>query len=205
MSTISTGIRCTGIMMTVSGLPFFKSCAGGCQSCECSSRYCSYSRLAYSDGQLFAERGVQKTSFYERMKSVLTIHNLQFQGIFPPDVTHDLLGLEMDHFHYERLECNGFVNFMKAGIIAADHVTTVSPTYRNEIMTPYYGEQLEQVLQYREDDVTGILNGIDDTFYQPKSDPYIEAQYDSGILHASWKTKRSFGGGWGFQRKTIFR
>ena len=45
-----------------------------------------------------------------------------------------LLGLEMDHFHYERLECNGFVNFMKAGIIAADHVTTVSPTYRNEIM-----------------------------------------------------------------------
>ncbi|RPK01904.1 Glycogen synthase, ADP-glucose transglucosylase [Bacillus subtilis] len=131
----------------------------------------------------------RKHPFYERMKSVLTIHNLQFQGIFPPDVTHDLLGLEMDHFHYERLECNGFVNFMKAGIIAADHVTTVSPTYRNEIMTPYYGEQLEQVLQYREDDVTGILNGIDDTFYQPKSDPYIEAQYDSGDLACKLENK----------------
>lgn len=131
----------------------------------------------------------RKHPFYERMKSVLTIHNLQFQGIFPPDVTHGLLGLEMDHFRYERLECNGFVNFMKAGIIAADHVTTVSPTYRNEIMTPYYGEQLEQVLQYREDDVTGILNGIDDTFYQPKSDPYIEAQYDSGDLACKLENK----------------
>ncbi len=132
------------------------------------------------------------------MKSVLTIHNLQFQGIFPPDVTHDLLGLEMDHFHYERLECNGFVNFMKAGIIAADHVTTVSPTYRNEILTPYYGEQLEQVLRYRENDVTGILNGIDDSFYQPKSDPYIEAHYDSEHLANKEENKRSFSGGWGF-------
>ncbi len=60
----------------------------------------------------------RKHPFYEQMRSILTIHNLQFQGIFPPDVTHDLLGLEMDHFHYERLEYNGFVNFMKAGIIA---------------------------------------------------------------------------------------
>lgn len=123
------------------------------------------------------------------MRSILTIHNLQFQGIFPPDVTHDLLGLEMDHFHYERLEYNGFVNFMKAGIIAADHVTTVSPTYRNEILTPYYGEQLEQVLRYRENDVTGILNGIDDTFYQPKSDPYIETHYDSEHLACKEENK----------------
>ncbi|MED4788521.1 glycogen synthase GlgA [Bacillus atrophaeus] len=120
--------------------------------------------------------------FYEQMKSVFTIHNLQFQGMFPPDVTHDLLGLDMDHFHYERLECNGFVNFMKAGIIAADHITTVSPTYRNEILTPYYGERLERVLQYREADLTGILNGIDEVFYQPKHDPYIEAHYDSKRL-----------------------
>ncbi|OBA01067.1 starch synthase [Bacillus subtilis] len=131
----------------------------------------------------------KKHPFFERMKCVLTIHNLQFQGIFPPDVTHDLLGLEKDHFHYERLECNGFVNFMKAGIIAADHVTTVSPTYRNEILTPYYGEQLEQVLRYRENDVTGILNGIDDTFYHPKSDPYIEAHYDSEHLACKEENK----------------
>ncbi|MCO4849559.1 glycogen synthase GlgA [Bacillus vallismortis] len=127
--------------------------------------------------------------FYEQMKSVLTIHNLQFQGIFPPDVTHDLLGLDMGHFHFERLECNGFVNFMKAGIIAADHVTTVSPTYRNEILTPYYGEQLERVLQYRENDVTGILNGIDDTFYHPKNDPYIEAHYDADHLTCKEENK----------------
>ncbi|MCY8866249.1 glycogen synthase GlgA [Bacillus spizizenii] len=131
----------------------------------------------------------RKHPFYEQMRSILTIHNLQFQGIFPPDVTHDLLGLEMDHFHYERLEYNGFVNFMKAGIIAADHVTTVSPTYRNEILTPYYGEQLEQVLRYRENDVTGILNGIDDTFYQPKSDPYIETHYDSEHLACKEENK----------------
>ncbi|MEC1596249.1 glycogen synthase GlgA [Bacillus spizizenii] len=131
----------------------------------------------------------RKHPFYEQMRSILTIHNLQFQGIFPPDVTHDLLGLEMDHFHYERLEYNGFVNFMKAGIIAADHVTTVSPTYRNEILTPYYGEQLEQVLRYRENDVTGILNGIDDTFYQPKSDPYIETHYDSENLACKEENK----------------
>ncbi|KUP38511.1 glycogen synthase [Bacillus halotolerans] len=130
-----------------------------------------------------------KRPFYKQMKSVLTIHNLQFQGIFPPEVTHDLLGLDMSHFHYERLECNGFVNFMKAGILAADHVTTVSPTYRNEILTPYYGEQLEPVLQHREKDLTGILNGIDDSFYQTESDPYIEMHYDPERLDLKEENK----------------
>lgn len=189
MNIILTGIRCTGIMMTVNGLPFSRAVLEAAEAVNIQADIVHTHDWHTAMVNYLLKEEYRKHPFYEQMRSILTIHNLQFQGIFPPDVTHDLLGLEMDHFHYERLEYNGFVNFMKAGIIAADHVTTVSPTYRNEILTPYYGEQLEQVLRYRENDVTGILNGIDDTFYQPKSDPYIETHYDSEHLACKEENK----------------
>ncbi|MEC1233331.1 glycogen synthase, partial [Bacillus paralicheniformis] len=79
----------------------------------------------------------------------------------------------------EKLEFYGHINYMKGGIIAADQVTTVSPTYRDEILTPYYGERLEGVLADKKDVLTGILNGIDDVLYDPLNDPHIDYHYDA--------------------------
>ncbi|WFA04263.1 glycogen synthase GlgA [Bacillus sp. HSf4] len=120
-----------------------------------------------------------KRPFYQNMKTVFTIHNLQFQGIFPKEAVSDLLGLDFPHFTPETLEFYGNVNYMKGGIIAADQVTTVSPTYRDEILTPYYGERLEGVLSERRHVLTGILNGIDESVYDPLYDPDIDYHYDA--------------------------
>ncbi|MFB6496028.1 glycogen synthase GlgA [Bacillus haynesii] len=121
----------------------------------------------------------RKKPFYQCMKSVFTIHNLQFQGVFPKEAVHDLLGLDISHFTTEKLEFYGDINYMKGGIIAADRVTTVSPTYRDEMLTPYYGERLEGVLSDKKDVLTGILNGIDDMLYDPLNDPHIDYHYDA--------------------------
>ncbi|MGN9864101.1 glycogen synthase GlgA [Bacillus swezeyi] len=130
-----------------------------------------------------------KKPFYQDMKTVLTIHNLQFQGVFPKETVHDLLGLDLSHMTTDRLEFYGNANYLKGGIMAADQVTTVSPTYRNEILTPYYGERLEGVLSERQDVLTGILNGIDETIYDPLHDPHIDYHYDAENLAGKRKNK----------------
>lgn len=111
---------------------------------------------------------------YELIRTVMTIHNLQFQGIFPKTVLTDLLGLKEEHYHPSLTEFFGNINFMKAGLVSADWITTVSPTYRDEILTPYFGEKLHGVLNSRKEQITGILNGIDESIYDPRHDPYIE-------------------------------
>ena len=87
------------------------------------------------------------------MKSVFTIHNLQFQGIMPKEVLDDLLNLEDRYFNMEELEFYGNINFMKGGLVAADKITTVSPTYLKEIQTDYFGEKLNGVLVKRHEDL----------------------------------------------------
>jgi starch synthase len=106
---------------------------------------------------------------YSFIKTIFTIHNLQFQGIFPKEVMTGLLGIDESYFHPEQLEFYGNMNFMKAALISSDHITTVSPTYRDEILTPYYGEKMEGVLRGRVASLQGILNGIDDTYYSPEA------------------------------------
>jgi starch synthase len=123
---------------------------------------------------LLKEEYVQE-SFYKHIKTVFTIHNLQFQGIFPYDISHDLLKLDAEDFW--KLEFHGHVSFMKAAIVASDFITTVSPTYMEEIQTPYYGERLDGLLRDRKSSLVGILNGIDDTLYNPETDTVIEEQY----------------------------
>lgn len=110
---------------------------------------------------------------YEKIKTVFTIHNLMFQGIFPPQAVTDLLNLHSQHYQTGQLEFNGNTNFMKGGIVASDAVTTVSPTYRNEILNSYFGEKMEGILQERQGDLLGILNGIDDSIYSPEQDEAI--------------------------------
>lgn len=111
---------------------------------------------------------------YEKIRSIFTIHNLMFQGIFPPQAVTDLLNLHSQHYQTGQLEFNGNTNFMKGALVASDEITTVSPTYRDEILNPYFGEQLEGVLQERQGDLTGILNGLDYSIYNPETNEAIE-------------------------------
>ncbi|MDF9408759.1 glycogen synthase GlgA [Pelotomaculum isophthalicicum JI] len=113
------------------------------------------------------------------MRTLLTIHNLKYQGIYPWQVYFDVLGLPEGGMCYQRFSFKDVINFLKAGILYADRITTVSPTYAGEILYPYYGEQMESVLAGKKDLLTGILNGIDYGKYNPRKDSYIYAQYGS--------------------------
>lgn len=123
-----------------------------------------------------------RTEYYKRtgyglMRTVFTIHNLQFQGIFPKEVLGDLLGMDYNSFQSGHLEFFGNINYMKGALVAADKITTVSPTYKEEIQTPVYGEKLDGLLRARKEDLIGILNGIDEDFYNPAKDPLIYQTY----------------------------
>lgn len=114
---------------------------------------------------------------YFPIKTVFTIHNLKYQGIFPMEVLSDIVGLGMEYFTENTLEFNGSVNFMKAALLYADWITTVSPTYAEEIKNPYYGEKLDGILRKRSEFLVGILNGIDYEVYDPMKDPYLVMPY----------------------------
>jgi starch synthase len=114
--------------------------------------------------------------FFEKTGSVLTIHNLAFQGIFPKEALAPL-GLDWSFFTIDRLEYYDNINLMKGGILSADIVTTVSETYCREILTHEHGCGLEGVLRQRKDDLVGILNGIDLEEWNPETDPLIFRKY----------------------------
>jgi starch synthase len=109
-------------------------------------------------------------------KSVFTIHNLAYQGKFT-DAVIDELGLPASDFHPEGYEFFKDVSFLKAGLVYADAITTVSPRYANEILTPEFGFGLEGVLQRRKDRLSGILNGIDRREWDPANDPALPAHF----------------------------
>ena len=116
--------------------------------------------------------------FYQDMKTVYTIHNLQYQGVFPIKAVQDTLGLGDSLFTADKLECYGCANYMKAGLVYADELTTVSPSYADEIQTAFYGERLDGLLRARKDQLSGIINGIDVNDYDPAKVPMIYANYD---------------------------
>lgn len=115
------------------------------------------------------------------VRSVFTIHNMAFQGLFP---LHDwpLLGLASRHMSPAGLEFHGQLCLMKAGLQYADRVTTVSPTYAREIATPEFGFGLEGAVRARGDDVTGILNGIDAEVWNPAADAALPSRYDAARM-----------------------
>lgn len=116
---------------------------------------------------------------YYPLKTVFTIHNLKYQGIFSKEVLTDIVGLGQEYFTEEALEFHGAVNFMKAALLYADLITTVSPSYAEEIKKPYYGEKLDGILRKRGKAVTGILNGIDYGVYDPYNDPNLVMPFDN--------------------------
>jgi starch synthase len=109
------------------------------------------------------------------VKTVFTIHNLKYQGRFPLHVFEDFFQLEREHM--AGMEWDGMLNCMKAALFHADKITTVSPTYAEEMKEPYYGEGLDPVIREREADVTGILNGIDTKEYHPMTDANLPVNY----------------------------
>ena len=122
--------------------------------------------------------------------SIMTIHNLAFQGIFPPD-TLPWLGLPPESFHMNGVEYHGSVSFLKAGLFYADRITTVSPTYANEIQQLPLGMGLQGLLTTRRDDLVGIVNGVDENAWNPASDPHIEAHYALNDLANKPRNKRA--------------
>ena len=117
----------------------------------------------------------------QRAASVMTIHNLGFQGIFW-HLDMPLVGLGWEHFNPREMEFYGKLNFLKSGIVFADEVNTVSTGYRNEILTPEFGCGLEGVLAEKGDRLSGILNGVDYTLWNPAIDPNIPAPYSTEDL-----------------------
>jgi len=122
--------------------------------------------------------------------TVLTIHNLAYQGVFDKSwVTR--LGLGWQDFTIGGFEFFDRLSFLKAGINFADAITTVSPTYADEIQRPEYGHGLDGVIRARRDRLTGILNGIDHDEWNPAADPYLPAPFDAGHLAAKAASKRA--------------
>lgn len=117
-------------------------------------------------------------SFYAKTASVFTIHNIAYQGMFPRD-TMGKAGFSWTDFTPEKLEFYGGMNYMKAALVYADLITTVSPTYASEIQyRPDFGHGLEGVLRSRTSDLFGILNGIDDEIWDPATDTFLARGYE---------------------------
>lgn len=118
-----------------------------------------------------------------RPASVLTIHNLAFQGQFPATLLAKLR-LPAESFTIDGVEYYGAIGFLKAGIAYADRITTVSPTYAREIRTPALGMGLDGLLRHRADRLSGIVNGIDERHWDPARDPHLAAAFDADRLDA---------------------
>lgn len=139
---------------------------------------------------LYLKTFYRKYSLFENTKTVLTIHNLGYQGIFPRQKL-EVTGFGWEMFHIDGFEFYGMVNFLKAGIFNADYVTTVSPTYAKEILNSEYGFGLDGVLRKIKNKLTGIINGIDYKIWDPEKDPYIIQNYGIKNFHEKWKNKEN--------------
>ncbi len=122
-----------------------------------------------------------------RTAAIMTLHNMTFQGAYSSDVM-PLTGLGWEFYNWKQFECWGRVNFLKAGIIFADQLCTVSPTYSREIQTAEFGHGLDGVLRDRSADLTGILNGIDSQEWSPSVDPHLPARYGLESLETGKST-----------------
>jgi starch synthase len=130
-----------------------------------------------------------KNPSFQKAQTVFTIHNLAYQGVFSKEIM-PVSGLPSELFSVKGLEYYGKMNFMKGGIVFSDVITTVSQKYAQEIQTPEYGYGLEGVLKDRSQDIFGILNGVDYTSWNPKTDPHIASPFDRADFSGKKKCKQ---------------
>ena len=138
----------------------------------------------------FAERVPGIKSKFEKTVSVLTIHNLGYQGIYNKD-NFDYAGLGWDVFYFAGFEDFSMMNMLKAGLYSADKLNTVSPNYAEETKTQAHGFRLDGVLRYRSADYCGILNGIDTNVWNPKTDKLIPGNYSINDMSGKAKAKEA--------------
>ncbi len=117
--------------------------------------------------------------FFRNMKTIMTIHNLKFQGIWDKKTVRDITGLNVSYFTPDKLEAYGDANYLKGGIVYADYITTVSESYAEEIKQPFYGEGLDGLMRARSNCLKGIVNGIDYEEYNPETDSLIVQNYNA--------------------------
>ena len=125
---------------------------------------------------------------FDRIKTVFTVHNLKFQGIFPGTMLGDVLGLH-DCPAAGQLMYGDAVNYMQGALRYSDRLTTVSPTYAEEICTPYYGEGMDWLFSERKSVLSGILNGIDTKKYDPMTDKAVDFPFDADSLDVKRRNK----------------
>jgi len=134
---------------------------------------------------LLDEHYRDKNDDYFSIHTLLTIHNLEYQGSFDPFVSRFFnTDFNYTYMHFDR------VNFLKSGIERATKINTVSPTYRNEILTSEYGFSLDGALEKRSNDLVGILNGIDNQVFDPKTDHYLVANFDKATYKSGKKKNK---------------
>ena len=128
---------------------------------------------------VYLKERFQGNDFFRGIKTVMTIHNLKFQGKWDVKSVKSITGLPDYFFTSDKLEAYKDANLLKGGLVYADAITTVSSTYAEEIKTPFFGEGLDGLLRARSGDLRGIVNGIDYNAVNPATDPYIEHNYDA--------------------------
>lgn len=128
--------------------------------------------------------------FYQGIKTVFTIHNIQYQGQYGREILEYVLGIDDAHFRSGFMQQDGDVNLMKAAIVASSAVTTVSPTYAAEIQTPYYGYRLDSILRANSWKLHGILNGIDMDVFNPMTDEKLVKNYGPKSMKGKVENKR---------------
>ena len=129
-------------------------------------------------------------TLFAKSKTVLTIHNIAYQGIFPADIIHELQLADFYQWFDASELYNGTINFLRSGIMHADFITTVSETYAREIQETSLGEGLQDLLKQRRDSLTGIVNGVDYEEWNPQKDPFLSYHYSSKDLSGKEKNKK---------------
>ena len=127
--------------------------------------------------------------YYRDIKTIYTIHNIDYQGIFSMSILSDVFGL--NDSDKSTVEYNGNINLTKGAIVCTDKISTVSQRYAEEIQTEFYSSGLHYVLHLYNSKICGIVNGIDVEYYNPKKDKVIAAQFDSKKLEGKWECKRT--------------
>ena len=142
-------------------------------------------------GPLLLRSGYRWDALFGDTRSLLTIHNIGYQGVFAADRVGDLGLADTTALHQDDLRA-GRINSLKHGVMYADAISTVSPTYAQEILTPQFGMGLEAVLRDRADSVVGILNGIDHDDWDPRTDRFLPQHFDAQSLAVKAALKREF-------------
>ncbi len=173
-------------------LAFTRAVLAACQRLQWSPHilHCNDWHTAF--GPLFVKAQLADQPLFARTRSVLTIHNIGYQGVFSSAAIADLeLGAKSYLLHQDDLRA-GKINPLRHGILYADAVTTVSPTHAREICTDQYGMGLQDSLRMRGDALTGILNGVDYQVWDPRHDPYLPAHFDPDTLSTKQALKGDF-------------